>query len=390
MHCSNCGFELPDDAKFCRNCGAKVVKRESAEDRTILLRCKACGATLTAHEGSPILTCPYCGSQELIEESDDVAIERIKNKTYENIELAKMKQQEESQEHEEAQDRLQAFKKSRLSKAIAVFFVLCLIVCFEYLGTGKILAGLLAGFQTALFAVAWLMGMQTIKEKRQNLHVVLAAAAFVLIIPVSLASSKNVGVQHTDYTWPTGGISTVLPQPQSSKGEIISDSGTTFYMHVYSLSKTQYDSYVSECKKNGFTVDSTTNTTSFESYNKDGYKVSLNYFSSESELSINLDAPKAMNTVVWPTSGPGALLPEPKSGVGADEWESSSGFNIYVGKTSLEDYNTYVNDCKESGFNVDYHKGDTYFYADNADGYHLSINYEGYQMMYISIYTPDK
>jgi len=390
MRCANCGCELPDDAKFCRNCGAKVEKEEQKqkqeEGRTILLRCKACGGTLKAQEGSPVLTCPYCGSQELIEESDDVAIARIKNKTYEDIELARIKQEKEDEERAEDQNELAAFKKSKLCKAIVVFFVLCLISCLGFLGSGKILAGLIAGLQTALFVFAWLMGMQVIKEKRKNFRVVLAAAAFALIIPASLAAGRNVGVHYGTYEWPSDGISTVLPQPPSNKGEIITNSGTSFYIHVSDLTKAQYDSYVKDCKTNGFTVDSSMDTTSYEAYNKDGYKVNLIYLSSEDQLSINLDAPKAFSTIQWPTTGAGALLPVPKSNVGSSEWESSDGFTVYIGKTTSDDYNAYVNACKEKGFSVDYRKGNNYFYADNADGYHLTVNYEGNQTMYINVY----
>ena len=36
------------------------------------------------------MVCPYCGSKELILESDEVTIERIRNATYKDIEHEKM------------------------------------------------------------------------------------------------------------------------------------------------------------------------------------------------------------------------------------------------------------------------------------------------------------
>ena len=92
----------------------------------------------------------------------------------------------------------------------------------------------------------------------------------------------------------------------------------------------------------------------------------------------------------WPASEVAKLLPIPKSKIGVIEWEASYGFVIYVGETSKEDYNEYVNQCSEKGFNVDYRKGDNYYYAKNSDGYDLSLNYEDENIMFIRIDEPKK
>lgn len=46
MKCANCGFEMPDDAKFCGNCGQKLVvpqpdENPSCPERCILIRASA-------------------------------------------------------------------------------------------------------------------------------------------------------------------------------------------------------------------------------------------------------------------------------------------------------------------------------------------------------------
>lgn len=46
--------------------------------RTISLKCKDCNGTLDISEDQEIIFCPYCGSKNLIIESDEVKIERIK------------------------------------------------------------------------------------------------------------------------------------------------------------------------------------------------------------------------------------------------------------------------------------------------------------------------
>lgn len=77
----------------------------------------------------------------------------------------------------------------------------------------------------------------------------------------------------------------------------------------------------------------------------------------------------------WPDSEIAKLLPVPKSNFGEIEHETSSSFHIYVGKTTKEDFNAYVDSCKEKGFTSDYSSSDNSYSADNTEGYHLSLDY---------------
>lgn len=94
--------------------------------------------------------------------------------------------------------------------------------------------------------------------------------------------------------------------------------------------------------------------------------------------------------IQWPNSELVSLLPVPESNIGRISLETSSSFMVYIGKTSKEQYNNYVNECIEKGFIVDYTKSDNYYFADNEDGYHISIQYEDSDTMYIHISEPDK
>ena len=82
-------------------------------------------------------------------------------------------------------------------------------------------------------------------------------------------------------------------------------------------------------------------------------------------------------------------MPVPQSNIGKVEWEADYGFVIYVGNTTVDDFNAYVDACIEKGFDVDYRRGDTYYYADNAEGYHVSVKYEGFNTMFVRIDKPD-
>ena len=103
------------------------------------------------------------------------------------------------------------------------------------------------------------------------------------------------------------------------------------------------------------------------------------------EESINQEEFKEIK---WPTSEIVQLLPQPKSNIGKIDMEASSAFYVYIGNTSEDEYNLYVDDCMENGFTVDYWRTDDSYYGDNKDGYHVSVDYEGNDVMYISITEP--
>lgn len=46
--------------------------------KTKKLICESCGGTMEVDADKSIISCPYCGSKELIEESDEVKIAKIK------------------------------------------------------------------------------------------------------------------------------------------------------------------------------------------------------------------------------------------------------------------------------------------------------------------------
>lgn len=91
----------------------------------------------------------------------------------------------------------------------------------------------------------------------------------------------------------------------------------------------------------------------------------------------------------WPKSEIASLIPVPKSNIGKIEWEASYGFVIYVSETSEEDFNSYADSCYDVGFNIDYRRGSDYFYADNENGYHLSLNLDEDNIMFVRLDEPD-
>lgn len=219
MNCRKCGAVLSEGVKFCSKCGQKVA---DDSPKTIQLKCRDCGGIMTSEEENTILCCPYCGSKELIPESDDVKIERIKSQTYKDIELEKIKYMSEKekresdreQEKEREQER-KRFSKSKFSKFLLILALICLFSMFSAFSSRSILSGIIALIQVGLFVAAWLMGMGFVKEKIPRLHVLLEVIGFFLIIlffkvkPVKLPggekeiskSTAQQTVSSTEDTW---------------------------------------------------------------------------------------------------------------------------------------------------------------------------------------------
>lgn len=94
--------------------------------------------------------------------------------------------------------------------------------------------------------------------------------------------------------------------------------------------------------------------------------------------------------ITWPTSAIAQLLPVPEdlsNGVISSDREYY--LSVYLGKLSKDDYQSYVEQCKEKGFTVDYSSSDDYYFANNSEGYRVSVDYDtDRRMMDITISAP--
>lgn len=191
------------------------------------------------------------------------------------------------------------------------------------------------------------------------------------------------------FIWPTSGVALHIPEPPSYKGEITFDDDEKFWFEVRGVDQDQYNAYKSKCVEQGYTIEAESTAIGYEAYNEEGYNIRLNYFDFSAEMYVYVSAPMPMDEIQWPTSEIVKRLPVPKSSVGKINWERASGFCIYLGNTSKSDFKDYANSCYEIGFTVDYEKSDTYFRAHDEDGYYVSVEYEGNNIMYIRIDEPD-
>ena len=81
-------------------------------------------------------------------------------------------------------------------------------------------------------------------------------------------------------------------------------------------------------------------------------------------------------TITWATSGIGSLAPKPKSTKGKISIDSEDSYQATISEVSVDDFKSYVNDCKKKGFDVNYTSVDGMYTAKDKKGYDLSVYYQ--------------
>ena len=212
---------------------------------------------------------------------------------------------------------------------------------------------------------------------------------FVLLVIIALVCALSSPDRDTEkIKWSQMELGHMLPEPPANKGTVYANSDEQLDVDYDDVSDAQYHDFLDACIAMGFDLDADKASGSYRAYNEEGYRLRISHYSDE--LSINLEAPMEFGPFTWPTGSAGRQIPAPKSQIGKFGFEHEDNFFLYEGNTSPADYSEYVAACSEAGFHVDYSKGDDFYYADNSEGWHISLRYEGNNIMSIDIDAPDE
>lgn len=178
-------------------------------------------------------------------------------------------------------------------------------------------------------------------------------------------------------------LSSIMPQIDGAKGEIVTNNSEYFSVTYYGISEKEFESYKTICKNEGYTIDCENNGSLFDAYNKEGYNIRITYYSSELHITVtdNLE----LRTIKWPDSEVANLLPVPKSDYGNISSSSDTCFIGYIGNMTIDDFNNYVNECIDKGFDEKVSQTDKQYHADNKAGYSVMVEYRGYNTIFIRI-----
>ena len=373
MFCPECGSEITEEMKFCANCGFKVTD-DMRKTKTEANK---------SQNDIPLAT-------NVEEVEDDEVADEIK--TDEKVVETNTVATEKPSITDKAKAKISQMwsSLSMFGKVMTIGIGVSALLFLIALNFGTIFAVIFSVLQIALLVFACLMKKGVIKTPNKMLQIVLPIIALVLIVPYMLLFS--VGSDYKDaerINWSELIMGEVIPEPASNLGEIYLNSDDYLSVEIVKLSAEQYKEYLTVCKDKGFTVDSDQSDTLYDAYNKDGYKLHLYYYEGENELDISLNAPIKMSQMTWSTSDYGKMLPTPKSTLGRIEKDDKTGLTVYIGETTLDDYNAYVTACTEKGFTVNSKKTEKTFTASNAEGYKLTVDYKGNNTMYISLKEPE-
>lgn len=198
---------------------------------------------------------------------------------------------------------------------------------------------------------------------------------------------KTVGSGDEGFAWPDNSLFTVVPKVAFESGKFGKNNDEEIEVFLYSFDKQDFDAYVQQCKEYGFTIDAENSEGEtwdrYEAYNNDGYKLQV-AVDNLNELSIWVRIPRSQEDLAWPTSGPAKLLPKLKNCTGEISSDYDWTFSVYVTNMSMDDFNDYIEKCIKKGYVKDY-RSDHYFSADKGENISLTIEYIGYNTVYISI-----
>lgn len=88
----------------------------------------------------------------------------------------------------------------------------------------------------------------------------------------------------------------------------------------------------------------------------------------------------------WPTYDNAKQIPIPKSSMAYVRNLTSMRFEFYLADTTVDDYQSYVDECKTMGFVVDAIEQDTRYHAFNEAEYELTVQYQEGDIMYVEVF----
>ena len=366
-------------------------KKKAGSEGLQEIVCKACGAPVPIGiDDIDHVTCPYCGTVLVLsEEAAELnRMLRVRSEARRRDQAADLEYLKKKNALDGGGRMPAAADKARLARreifariGLIAFAFWCLILGAALLDDSPG-ASAVAFVQMVLAILALALKKKLIGSGKKRVYTALLAVMWLLTIAfigAGVASEGSGSYVQGEETWPHGTLASLLPDPDSQHCYVVVNSSDSFYVHVRQYSEDSFAAYVEACKEKGFTIEAVSSDDGYSAFNSDGSKLDLDYY--DSEMTVNLDAPMKFTKVAWPAYVLDGRIPVPASDQGNVSWENNSGFQIYIGNTTKDDYNSYIEACLKAGFDQDYSRGDGYFYGDDTSGNHLRVSYEGFNIM---------
>lgn len=184
-------------------------------------------------------------------------------------------------------------------------------------------------------------------------------------------------------------VSAGLPDPSTDKGEITVNTAEELTVRLDNINAGTFNSYVSGCEDKGYSVDPEKSDVTYSAFNSEGYRVSITFDPDESTMSIDVTSPPTLNNIKWPDTPLGGLLPKPEYKNGCINENSEDLLSMDLGGISADKYKDYVAEVKKGGYVYNEDESGKHYSAENEDGYRLTADYKGNNMISVSIGVPE-
>ena len=227
-------------------------------------------------------------------------------------------------------------------------------------------------------------------ELRPGLQI--GVGVLMILWIVAAANGGSLPVEDTleaEHNWPTQGLGSDLPAPENGTIRSSYSNKSSFSATIKGIKQADFDAYVEECQKSGYTIDAESSDRQYEAYNEADQKLTVSYWSSNKELNVRVEKAVEMGEFHWPTGEIVSGVPVPEAEKSNLEKLSNNSLSMYVGDLTKEEFVSYVNQCMEAGFEGSYYDDNDTFYG-KKDGKSLRLEFIRGRIMYIDVYVSSK
>lgn len=365
MFCSNCGAKINDGVRFCPQCGIGIPITQNTNGKN------------NGMDNSP----ENSETGQWVEpDLGEYYDNRFSNPPPQPIRQKKIKDNPVFQKISFFWQQL-AF----IEKCICGGMLLSLLLFFGAILSGRIVAIVCAVLQLVAFVFSFLVYRKVIKLSKPWIGTVSIVFAVILLVPYlgSFSANKNI----TKIDWNEIQMGEVVPKPPMKKAEVLTNSEDMVSL-LFRASSEDYNEYISICEADGFVIDVAALSKSYSAFNENGYRIFTEYDSNENELRISLYAPLKMSGIQFPTKGLASKLPAPDSTKGQIIENTKERFSCYLGEMSNNAFSAYVEQCKNAGFAFDGTQNEKKYTAKNEEGYTITVEYLGFNVVGVSVDIP--
>ena len=421
--CPECGGEFTlsdfmdgDDYVTCTNCNKKYFKddilHKSTEERVEEIRSKAYrGAeeerTKAYREVEAEKTHAYKEMEaERIQAYREAEAQRTRayaerTRIYEKTEKSRRKAEKDrikDEKQKKVKDELDfeasRFKKSLKSKLLFLISLVAIVMAIVAFSTNNTISGIIAVTIVTLAVVGRRIGRNKIPVRTVEMSKTIVAFVFLAFIPlfVFYSRSYNTPVQEVQtFEWGEVVLGTTLPQPETNKGIIVTNSDQEVSIKLNNCSENDFYKYKQACINFGYSERSKNGSTSYFAANNWGYRLTLSYYSYSDELHVDLEIPDPSIQLFWDDFVIGHVIPTSDLMYGRVIVNSDEQLHIYLSEANAGAMNAYIAKCRDAGFTVDASQSATQFDAYNSNGYKINLHYNDENAeISVTLYDPVK